>query len=133
MCRSREWVLERIWQDRRVDAPVSRRTPARRGRGPRKVMVRALAHPVPPVRRPPPRVSGLEPVEGLSGAILREDTAASGKRTHAVGRGLRRLTAGRDFRQASYATVRDCVRGRRAGTGLEARQRCWLLVGAAPR
>jgi hypothetical protein len=112
--RSREWIFERIRRDRRNDPTVSQRTLAQRYRVSRKTVVKALSHPVPPVRKPlPPRASVLEPVKGFIDGMLREDTRAPRKQRHTVNRILQRLAAERDFEQASYSTVRDYVRKRR--------------------
>jgi hypothetical protein len=110
--RSREWISERIRRDRRLDPMVSQRTLAQRYRVSRKTVVKALSHPVPPVRKPPPpRVSVLKPVEGLH----RRDAVGghSRKQRHTINRILQRLATERDFEQASYSTVRDYVRKRR--------------------
>ncbi|MFE7386699.1 hypothetical protein [Streptomyces sp. NPDC057582] len=58
-------------RNRRLDPTVAQRTPARRYRVLRKTVVKALNHPVPPVRKSsPPRVSVLKRVEGFIDEML---------------------------------------------------------------
>lgn len=134
MYRSREWVFERIRRDRRQDPTVSGRVLAQRYRVSRNTVAKALVSPVPARRKkPPPRVSVLEPVKGFIDAMLREDLAAPRKQKHTIDRIVQRLAAERDFERASYSTVRDYVRRRRPQVELEAKQGRRHLEGTVPQ
>ncbi|MFI9076798.1 IS21 family transposase [Streptomyces sioyaensis] len=134
MYRSREWLFERIRRDRRLDPGVSGRALALRYKVSRNTVAEALRAPVPRRRKkPPPRVSVLEPVKGFIDAMLRADVVGPRKQRHTIERIVVRLAAEHDFELASYSTVREYVRKRRPAIVLEVTQGRRHLEGTVPQ
>lgn len=78
-------------------------------------------------------MSALKPVEGFIDDMLREDAQAPRKQRHTIDRILQRPAAERGFEQASYSTIRDCVRKRRPELELEAREGRRFLEATVPQ
>jgi hypothetical protein len=61
VCKSREWLFERVRRDRRVDSGVPQRELAQKYGVSRNSVAAALVSPVPPKRKSPPRGEHADP------------------------------------------------------------------------
>ncbi|MEW1808462.1 IS21 family transposase [Pseudarthrobacter sp. NPDC080039] len=107
-------LFARIRRDARVEGLSIRALARRHGVG-RRIVRLALDSAEPPPRKTPVRVARqLEPVKVLIDAMLFEDLQAPRKQRHTVRRIFARLADEHGFSGASYSTVRDYVRVKRA-------------------
>ncbi|MBM9617604.1 hypothetical protein [Streptomyces zhihengii] len=113
MYRSREWILDRIRGDHRRSPHTPLQVLASRHRVSQRMVAEALALDL-PYRARRPRHGLLAPVRPAIDRMLTEDLHRPPRERHTVRRILERLAAEHDFTAASYSTVRDYVRLRRA-------------------
>ncbi|MFH8369608.1 hypothetical protein [Streptomyces sp. NPDC018031] len=113
MYRSREWVLDRIRQDHRSNPHLAVQVLASRHRVSRSTVAEALSLTL-PAPEPRRRQSVLTPVRAAIDRMLLEDLRGPAAQRHTVRRILERLATEHGFTLASYSTVRDHVRIRRA-------------------
>ncbi|MDX3434247.1 IS21 family transposase [Streptomyces sp. ME01-18a] len=84
-------------------------------------------------KKPPPRLSVLEPVKPFIDAMLRADLDAPRKQRHTVDQILQRLAGEHDFELAAYSTVRDYVARWGPELALEAKEGRRHLEGVVPQ